>query len=100
MATFEHHLQEALAEQDRHAPGARTAGPGRSLEEELRALTLGPRRPRWAAELDVDPSCGVDGLRRAFRRRALETHPDRPGGSHEAFLRCQRALEEGLAVAR
>jgi hypothetical protein len=35
-------------------------------------------------------------LKRAFRRMALETHPDRPGGSHAAFLRTQALFEEAL----
>jgi hypothetical protein len=54
------------------------------------------RRPAWAVELDVELPCNAQAVRRAFRRRALETHPDRPGGSHDAFLRAAQALDEGL----
>lgn len=65
------------------------------LDERLPSQTY-PRRPRWAVELGVELPCDAQAVRRAFRRRALQTHPDRPGGSHEAFLRLQQALEEAL----
>ena len=39
-------------------------------------------------------------LKRAFRRMALETHPDRPGGSHAGFLRTQALFEEALLELR
>lgn len=58
------------------------------------------RRPSWAVELDLDLPCDAQSARRAFRRRALETHPDRPGGSHEAFLRSVQALDEALLLVR
>lgn len=51
----------------------------------------------WAAELGVAWPCSPEELRRAFRRRAFEAHPDRPGGSHEAFLRLQASLERAIA---
>jgi hypothetical protein len=57
-------------------------------------------------EGDFDLGTGVpaspEALRRAFRRMALATHPDRPGGSHEAFLRTMRLYDEAaerLALA-
>ena len=55
-------------------------------------------RPAWAVELGVELPCDASSVRRAFRRRALQTHPDRPGGSHEAFLRSMRALDQGLSA--
>jgi hypothetical protein len=60
----------------------------------------GGRRPGWAVELDLTLPCDAQAARRAFRRRALQTHPDRPGGSHEAFLRSVRALDEALSAVR
>jgi hypothetical protein len=73
----------------------------RSFCSLLDALPLrGGRRPAWAVELDLEPGCNAREARRAFRKRALETHPDRPGGSHEAFLRSVQALDEALFAAR
>lgn len=67
------------------------------LDERLPGRTWTyPRRPRWAVELGVELPCDAQAVRRAFRRRALQTHPDRPGGSHEAFIRSQQALDEAL----
>ncbi len=48
----------------------------------------------WAAELGVTLPCTAGELKRAFKKRAFETHPDRPGGSHEAFLRVQELLAQ------
>jgi hypothetical protein len=58
------------------------------------------QRAPWAIELDVDLPCDPQTVRRAFRRLALKTHPDRPGGSHQAFLRAKATLEEALAALR
>jgi hypothetical protein len=54
--------------------------------------------PMWARVLRVTAACSERELRAAFRRRAFQTHPDRPGGSPAAFLEAQRALAEGLAA--
>jgi hypothetical protein len=51
-----------------------------------------PRPSIWAI-LGVSPTVTQTGLKRAFRSRALETHPDR-GGTAEAFRELQRAFEE------
>jgi len=48
--------------------------------------------------LGVEPSCTVEDIRRAFRKKALGVHPDRPGGSHRAFLDLQRAEQRALAL--
>lgn len=50
--------------------------------------------------LGVPPSAGDDDLRRAYRRRLRETHPD-TGGDADAFARVQRAWSlVGTADAR
>jgi hypothetical protein len=54
----------------------------------------------WARELGIDTPCTVADVKRAFRRLAFATHPDRPGGSHEAFLRAQALLDEALTSPR
>ena len=52
-------------------------------DEPVRDITLGVDLPRTMAE-----------VKRAFRRMVLETHPDRPGGSHEAFLRTKALFDQ------
>ena len=42
--------------------------------------------------LGVAEGAGMDEIRSAYRRRALETHPDR-GGSAEDFIKVQAAYE-------
>jgi len=44
------------------------------------------------AVLDVDPGADPEAIRRAYRQRAKETHPDR-GGSEAAFKAVQAAYE-------
>lgn len=45
------------------------------------------------AVLGLRADAGVDDIRTAFRRAALRTHPDKPGGSCEAFNTVQCAYE-------
>ncbi len=54
----------------------------------------------WARELGIEGACTVDDVKRAFRRLAFATHPDRPGGSHEAFLRAKALLDDALSSPR
>lgn len=72
---------------DRVAEAAARFSTAPSEPEGVRDLVLGVDVPRTMAE-----------LRWAFRRMALQTHPDRPGGSHEAFLRTQALFEEASRV--
>ena len=46
-----------------------------------------------AAVLRVQPDAPAHHVRRAYLARVAETHPDRPGGSHGAFLAVQTAWE-------
>uniref|UniRef100_A0A7S4QF28 J domain-containing protein n=1 Tax=Alexandrium monilatum TaxID=311494 RepID=A0A7S4QF28_9DINO len=48
------------------------------------------------AELGVDSAATDDQLERAYRRRARHVHPDKPGGSKEAFQRLFQAYERLL----
>ena len=51
-----------------------------------------PRTSIWET-LGITARATADELKRAFRRRALATHPDR-GGDAEAFRQVQRAFKE------
>ena len=64
-----------------------------------------PRGPREAREgesasawsvLGVAPGASREEVKRAFRARALETHPDQ-GGDTEAYLRARAAFERLMA---
>jgi hypothetical protein len=61
-----------------------------------------PARPRpevpaslWSI-LGVAPDASVAEIKRGYRQRALETHPDR-GGDAAAFRELQRAYERAIA---
>ena len=43
--------------------------------------------------LGVDTDADADAIRRAYRARVKETHPDADGGSEEAFKRVTDAYE-------
>lgn len=75
---------------DPEARDAPTAGPSgmRPAREEPGA----PRASIWAI-LGVDARVTPADLKRAFRKRAIEVHPD-CGGTAEAFRDLQRAYEE------
>ncbi len=45
--------------------------------------------------LGLDPSCGELDIRRAYRRKARQSHPDH-GGDAESFKQLQRAYEAAL----
>lgn len=70
------------------------------LPFEESAQVLAQERPAWAVALQLELPCTVQELKRAFRRQALKSHPDRPGGSHEAFLRTTALFEEAMAYLK
>jgi len=47
----------------------------------------------YYAALGLRPGATVGEIRASYRRRALATHPDKPGGSREAFAIVQNAFE-------
>jgi curved DNA-binding protein CbpA len=49
--------------------------------------------------LGLSPTASADDIHRAFRRLALETHPDR-GGKADDFIRVKWAQLEALARMR
>ena len=107
MKTFAAWLEEALLSENKPTGPATpmpTFSDGPTLEAfEFRLGTLPElasslvAEAPWAAELGVSLPCDVAEVKRAFRRLAFLTHPDRPGGSHAGFLRAQELLGEALA---
>ena len=53
--------------------------------------------PRSLRALGLTVPCSAGDVRRAYRRLALERHPDR-GGTHEGFLALQRDYEQALRL--
>src|SRR6202142_3033467 len=96
-------LEQALAGEADAPPETPFERSLRVFEGSLAALAsidgLASAAP-WAQELGIDLPCTVADVKRAFRRLAFATHPDRPGGSHGAFLRAQALLDEALASPR
>jgi hypothetical protein len=107
VATFAQTLEAALHEADAApSPSAPFAGAVRAFGESVSAAAfVAPATDEAvrAPDGDRDLELGVDQprtmaeARRAFRKMALRTHPDCPGGSHEAFLRTQALFEEACA---
>jgi hypothetical protein len=77
------------------APFARAVDGCEARVAEASVAMLATEGPMWARVLRVSPLASEAELRQAFRRRAFDVHPDR-GGSVEAFVAVQQALEEGL----
>jgi hypothetical protein len=67
----------------------RAAKPKINEPEDTKRLSI------WAL-LGLEPDAGVDEIKKAYRRRALETHPDR-GGDADVFRAVQVAYERALA---
>lgn len=72
-------------------PGDDSAGSGRGYRGSLREPTLS--RTAAASVLEVDPAADEAEVRRAFREKARELHPDAPGGDQAAFRRVRTAYE-------
>lgn len=84
---------DALRALERHGSSA-------ILERAFRGFTALPAhasRPGWADVLGVPSTATAADIDTAFRRLALEAHPDKPGGSHEAMARLTEARADGLA---
>jgi hypothetical protein len=67
----------------RAGAGGRATAPGQS--------TI-PRHEAYDV-LDLDPGANEEAVRRAYRSKVKEVHPDADGGDEEAFKRVNRAYE-------
>ena len=87
----------ATGEQAERGDSRRVGGAGRTADRIGRAAGAGGRNPVAAAfaELDVATDADADEVKRAYRERVKETHPDQ-GGDEEAF----RRVREAYATAR
>jgi hypothetical protein len=103
VSAFAELLEEALTRQPEPLAEMRFEGSLRAFEHALASFASVdglPASASWPGELGVEPRCTVDDVKRAFRRLAFATHPDRPGGSHVAFIRARALLDEALGSSQ
>jgi hypothetical protein len=55
--------------------------------------------PDCLRRLDLDASCSLDDVKRAYRARARDLHPD-VGGDPEAFIELETAYRSAIEVVR
>ena len=60
----------------------------------MRPAGSGPSEREAYEALGLDPSASDEAVRRAYRARVKEVHPDTDGGDEEAFKRVNRAYEQ------
>jgi hypothetical protein len=70
------------------ASGARTTG-----RRTAPTTDAGPSRREAYETLGLDPDASDDEVRRAYRTKVKEVHPDADGGDEAAFKRVNRAYE-------
>jgi DnaJ-domain-containing protein 1 len=77
--------------------GAGETGPRRGGRRGRRTTTSagasGPSRAEAYRALDLDPGADEEAVRRAYRAKVKEVHPDADDGDEEAFKRVNRAYE-------
>lgn len=77
---------------DARTDGA-TTGTGARTGKATTPGTTGPSRREASRTLGVDPDASPTAVKRAYRRRVKEAHPDTDTGSREEFKRVNRAYE-------
>ena len=81
----EHREQEATAEEEQ-------TGEEEQQQEAAPGGGLSTTEAEAYDELGVAPGAGMAQVRSVFRKLALRTHPDRPGGDGAAFRRVEEAM--------
>lgn len=71
----------------RRRAGARSAGPSAGMDR-------GPSRDQAYRTLDLSPDASDEAVRRAYREKVKQVHPDTESGDEEAFKRVNRAYEQ------
>merc|ERR1712183_425413 len=62
-------------------------------EGQRRAFNVLKNLAREFAALNIDPTLSRKKARSAYRKRALEVHPDKPGGSPASFREVKQAAD-------
>jgi hypothetical protein len=75
------------------------AGDEPGTNEAARPRRAGMAAGAWPLVLGVTPAASEEEIKRAYRKRALETHPDH-GGAADDFRRVQHAYEQAMAPRR
>lgn len=74
-------------------------GGGTILDRVFEGFAALPAPTQWFQELDVSVSASREEIEQAYRRLAMEHHPDR-GGDPERMARINAARDEGLEARR
>lgn len=61
--------------------------------QQTRSTAPGPTRAEAYRTLDLEPGASSDAVRRAYRQKVKEVHPDTDSGDEESFRRVNRAYE-------
>lgn len=84
---------EAMRAIERH-------GGAEILDRAFTGFTALPAPEQWFQVLGVPATATRAEIEAAYRRLAMQHHPDRPGGSAEQMARINRARDDGLEQAK
>lgn len=71
-------------------------GGAQILERAFTGFTALPPPKNWRAVLGVTGPATEEAITSAFRRKAIEAHPDRPGGSHDRMSELNAARDAAM----
>ncbi len=85
--------RENVRENRRRARGGANAGGRTNGGTGATRPTRGPTRAEAYRALDLEPGASADEVKRAYRSKVKEVHPDTDSGDEESFKRVNRAYE-------
>jgi hypothetical protein len=85
--------RENVRENYRRATNGGTRGAGARQTRSAPNTRTGPSRAEAYRALGLDTSATAEEVKRAYRSKVKEVHPDTQDGSEEAFKRVNRAYE-------